>query len=221
MPRRELLLDGRLTLEEPVHRAIQLVLVGIRHTQILRERIRMPPPRGRELRVRSDDSRGDHCHDEIHFATRSRGQQVAKTEPAHCDRHRLRVAVRNRSCDLECEAGRSERLALESTTNQLDHVGGKMGEIADRLVLHLAVFAIAATEQMALVDLVFVLSPCRDDMDSAISARHAYQYQNLASTASILVTTVCTSEPDPFRRFGPSYAAHSHFAAPGIKGTSV
>lgn len=71
--------------------------------------------------------------------------------------------------DFEGLRDRHERLALERPTYQGDHVAGKVGEIAHRLVFDLGVLAITAAQKVRRVHLVLVPTRCSNDMDSGPS----------------------------------------------------
>ena len=67
VPRGKLALDDALSLEKPVHRRIQIILIGICHAEHLGERTRVPPARGRKLRVRSKHTCGNECANAFSF----------------------------------------------------------------------------------------------------------------------------------------------------------
>jgi hypothetical protein len=82
------------------------------------------------------------------------------------------MAVRVGVDDLEGLAQRHERLALQRAANDVDQRLVQMRQVAQRLVLDLAVLAIAAPQQVRAVDLALVGARCGDDVNSSSSGRH-------------------------------------------------
>jgi hypothetical protein len=74
--------------------------------------------------------------------------------------------------ELEGAVYRRQDLALKGLADEIDDRLGEVGEVAHRLVLDLAVFAIAVTQQVGAVDLSLVVSRSRDDVNPLVSARH-------------------------------------------------
>ena len=81
--RGELALDHGLTLEQPVHRRIQIIFVRLDDPVLLGERRGVPPARGRKLRVRGNDARGHERTDAIALGTGPRGNEGLKTQSLH------------------------------------------------------------------------------------------------------------------------------------------
>jgi len=118
------------------------------------------------------DAGRDHGHDEIGLAARPRAEQAGDLEPAHGAQHRGGVAVRPGGDDLEALAGRHERLAAQRPADDVDQAVGQMREVAQRLVLDLAVLAKAAAQQMGAVDAAFVRARRGDDVNGSASGGH-------------------------------------------------
>jgi hypothetical protein len=83
------------------------------------------------------------------------------------------VAVRARGDDLECLAQRHERLALRRAANDLDQRLKQVRQVAQRLVLDLAVLAVAAAQQVGAVDLALVGTRRGDDVGCSGARWHA------------------------------------------------
>jgi ribosomal protein S15P/S13E len=64
----ELLLDRRLTLQQPIQGVVEFVLVGIGYVQLLGQGGRVPVPGGRQLRAGKQQPLDDHRHDQIPLA---------------------------------------------------------------------------------------------------------------------------------------------------------
>ncbi len=188
--RGELLLDRVLAREQPVHRRVQVVLVRVGHAEVRCQRGGVPPARGGQLRVRRDDARGHHRQHQLALARGLAAQQRREVQALHRQRHGVHMAVRGRADDLERLAQRHEGLALQRAANDLDQRLGQMRQVAQRLVLDLAVLAVAAPQQVRAVDLALVGARCGDDVSGSGSGRHA---ANIARSSSrcqaILVTT--------------------------------
>jgi hypothetical protein len=68
MARGELVLDVILAREQPVHRRVQVVLVGVGDTEVLGQRRGVPPAGGGQLGVRRCDARGHHGQHQVALA---------------------------------------------------------------------------------------------------------------------------------------------------------
>jgi len=172
VPLCQLVLDRILPGEQPVHGAVELVLAGIGHAEILGQGSAAPPARRRQLGVGRHDAGRDHGYDQVGLAARPRAEQARDVEPAHGAQHRGGVAVRPGGDDLEALAGRHERLAAQGPAHDVDQAVGQMREVAQRLVLDLAVLAKAAAQQMGAVDAAFVLARGGDDVNGSASGGH-------------------------------------------------
>ena len=64
--------------------------------------------------------------------------------------------------------GIDEGLAFESPADEIDDVGGEVGDVAERLMLDLAVVAEGSAQEMGVVGLVLVASGSCGYMDGAV-----------------------------------------------------
>src|SRR5690606_12507711 len=129
----EPLLDPRLTLEQPVHRRIQILFIDALYTELLRQRRRMPPACGRELAVQSENTGCDHGTDLIAFLARARGDQALEAEPLHGYTYGLNMAVRTRAKRREQLVDRPHLGAGKHGADRFDLFvceGGEVGECA-------------------------------------------------------------------------------------------
>ena len=72
MTRGELLFDCPLALQQPVHRRVEVVLVGIGNVELFGQRRGVPPAGGGELGVWGDDTSGHHRAHQITLPTPTR-----------------------------------------------------------------------------------------------------------------------------------------------------
>ena len=121
--------------------------------------------------MRREHARGHHGGDEIRFRTAPRRQEARKPEALHRGEHGVPVPMRQRLDDLEL-GDRDQRLVVQCAPNQIDDVRRQVGQVADRLIAHLRAVAIAAAQQVRLIDLAFVVARCRDDVDRTSTPRH-------------------------------------------------
>jgi hypothetical protein len=175
MARGELLLDGVLAHQQPVQGGIKLVLIGIRHPEVFGESRALPEPAGGELGVGVDDARGHHGQHQVAFPAGLRGQHRSQPQALHGQRHRLHMAMGARAHDLQGLGGANKGLALQRAPNDVDQRIGQVRQIAQSLVLDLAVLAITAPQQMRAVDLVLVDAARGDDVCGSTSCWHGLQ----------------------------------------------
>ena len=128
----QLLLDRGLAREQPIHRAIQIVLVGLHHRELRRECRAVPPARGGELGMRGEHPRGHHRTDQITLGRGARADQAGKTQPLHGYTNCLHVPVRARGHHLEEFCGRGERFAAQNRANGKDLLLGERRQISQR-----------------------------------------------------------------------------------------
>ena len=170
--RNELLLDGFLSSQQPIHGRVEVVLARRRHAQVLRERAGVPPPSRRELGLRRHHAGDDHRHDQRTLRARPRGEEILEAQPAHRRPHRLDMAVRRRRRDLEGFGRRRKGLPLQRLADELDDVVGQVREVANRLVLDLVAFPVAAPEQVRRIGLALVEAFCCDDVYRPATPSH-------------------------------------------------
>ena len=160
VPLGESLLDGGLPLDEPVHRRVQVMGVDVAEPEQLAQSghgaVRSQPPGGGQLRARVDDAGDDESEDEVAKATGAAGDEGVQPELLEGAEDGGDVAVGQAADTPEHLLGVDERLALERATNQLDDGVGQMGDVAEGLVLDLAVLAEGASQEMGSVGLVSV-----------------------------------------------------------------
>ena len=82
------------------------------------------------------------------------------------------MPVSGRRGDLEDLRHWRNGLSLKRATNQVDEMAGEVREVAERLVLDRVALAVAAAQQVGLVDLVFVGPPCGYYMNRTASPSH-------------------------------------------------
>ena len=124
----------------------------------------------------------------------SRRQQAVEAELLQGSEHSGDMAVGPRAGDLEQLIGGEQRLAAQGASDQLDDGVGEMGEVAEGLVLDLAVFAVGTSEQVGAVDAPLVAALRSDDMDRPSTSRHTSTLPKLPSVSTYLVTTILTSK---------------------------
>lgn len=75
---------------------------------------------------------------------------------------------------LDCKALLSNHMVLTSQglTDDLNGLGGEIGQIGQGLVLYLAILAIGAPKEMGLIDLVLVLATSSGNMHGTAKAFH-------------------------------------------------
>ena len=135
----EALLDGRLALDEPVHRGVQLLRVDGTEVEHFPERgdgaFGCQGAGGGELRLRVDDAGDEQCDDEVADATGASGEQGGECELADGGEHGGDVAVWEASETGEGVVGADELLSAEDAADGVDGVGGELGEVGEGSLL--------------------------------------------------------------------------------------
>jgi hypothetical protein len=184
--RRQLLLDLVLARQQPVHRRVQIVLVGSGHAEVRGQRRGVPPARRGQLRMRRHDACSYHRQHPVALGRSLGGDQLSQAQAPHGSGHRLHMAMRARGGDLEGLRQRHEGFALQRAANDLDQRLGQVRQVAQRLVLDLAVFAIAAPQQVRAIHLVLVFARRRDDVRCSRACRHAHQHSRCTAESKTI-----------------------------------
>jgi hypothetical protein len=152
MPAGEGLFHARLPGQEPIHRLVEGVLVGVRDGEARAERglrgLGLQGARRRELGAGVQDARRNQGLDEIPRSGPLGGEERGQPQLPHRAQDRGDVAVRPGADDLERVIGRDQDVAPHRATNHLNDRGGEAGEIAERFVLDLAGVTIGATQEV-------------------------------------------------------------------------
>ena len=78
------LFDFVLAFDQPVHRGVKLVFMGVRNAQILRQRCVCPGlGHGQLAGLRRDDAARNHRHNEVTLARSLAIDQFLEAQPAH------------------------------------------------------------------------------------------------------------------------------------------
>ena len=135
----EALLDGRLALDEPVHRGVQLLRVDGAEVEHLRERgdgaFGRQGAGGGQLRLRVDDAGDEQCEDEVAEAAGAAGEQGGESELADGGEHGGDVAVGEAAEAGEGVVGTYELFAAEDSAEGVDGVVWELGEVGEGSLL--------------------------------------------------------------------------------------
>jgi len=141
MARSELLFDCPLTFEQPVHRRVQIVLVGIGDLELFGQGGGVPPAGGGELGMRGDDARGHHRAYQIALAAPTRGHEPLEAESLHGYTHGFDVAMRSRGNRLEEFVDGVKLLSAQDRADGEDLLVGQRGEVGEGALSDFAAFA--------------------------------------------------------------------------------
>ena len=119
-------LDTFLPLEQPIHGGIEIILVGIGHTEAFGQCGGVPPPCRREFAVRFEDACGNHRLDQVALTAWLRSEQFVETKASHRRTTGVDVAVKRGLDDLKCFADSDEGLTFESAAYELDDIFGQV-----------------------------------------------------------------------------------------------
>ncbi len=105
VPGSQLRLDVPLTLEQPIHRVIEIVLAGVNNAESRWETCDLPPAVGLQLARRPQDPRRDQSQHQTPLPGRPRSHQIGEPEPPHGEQHRIYVPVVERRSYFEYVLG--------------------------------------------------------------------------------------------------------------------
>src|SRR5713101_3373154 len=152
MPPRQGLLHAPLPRQQPIHRLVERVLVGVGDAEALAEgRLlgRGPKrPRRRELGTGIEQARRDQRLDEIPLPAAGGREKRGHPHLPRRAHDRSDVAVGPGADDVERLVGRDQRVASHGAANQRNGRGREAGEIPEGFVLDLAGVAIGAPQEV-------------------------------------------------------------------------
>ena len=172
VPFGQLVLDHRLSFQQPVHGVVELILGGVGDVQLLGQCGVVPVSRVGQLGAGEDQPFDDHGDDEMASVRGLGGDEVVEAERLDHLEDGLDVAVGERSRDADGVGGGDEGLALERASDQVDEVIGQMGEVAEGLVSDGLPLADGPPEQMGEVGLSLIDPLGRGHMYGAGSGWH-------------------------------------------------
>jgi len=152
MPPRQGLFHARLPGQEPIHRLVEGVFIGVGDAEALAEGgllgLSAQGPRRRELGTGIQQARRDQGLHAIPLPTaRGREERREPDFPRRADDGRD-VAVGPRADDIERVVGRDQRIAPHGAADQRNGRGREAREIPEGFVLDLTVLAIGAPQQV-------------------------------------------------------------------------
>ena len=147
MALRETALDARLAGEQPVHRLVQVVLVGVAQVELLGQRGGMPPPGGGELRAGVQQPSHDHGQDPVALRRTLRGDEPVQPQTPGHGQHRFDMAMGEGAFDGERFLGTDQALSLEHPAKALDLLRGPVGEVGQGAFADPTAFAPAFSKQ--------------------------------------------------------------------------
>jgi hypothetical protein len=171
--------DPLLASEQPVERAVELVLVGALDPELGGERRLPKGARHRQLRAGRDRALQDHRQAQRALPRGRAIDQPPELEPSAHREQRLDVARRQRPLDSEALVEADETLAPERRPHQLDHLLRQVRDVADGLVSDLAALAPGAPQQVGDVLAVLALAAVGDDVDGAGGTRFSAHNRNI------------------------------------------
>ncbi len=173
------LFDTALAAHQPVHRLVQLVFVHFAEVKDVAEgghgALGMKGAGGGELGAGVDDAGDDHGGDHLTQAAGASGEEGVEIELFEGAEDGGDVAMRAAAQAGEGVLGIEEGFAFEGSSDEIDNVCGEVGDVAEGLVLDLAVFSEGSAQEMGVVGLVFVAACSCGYVDRACSAWHQGQ----------------------------------------------
>ena len=140
-------LDALLAREQPVHRLVEGVLVGIAQVECLSQGGGMPPPGGGELRGGVEEPLHDHGQHPVAFGRAFGGDEPVQAQASGHGEQGVDVAVGQGAFDGEGVFGVDEALALEDSAQGVDLLCGPVGEVGKGTFAHAHALAPAFSQE--------------------------------------------------------------------------
>ena len=169
----QLLLDVVLAAEQPVHRRVQFLAVGVADAEFLGQGGGVPVARRGELGTREQDALGNQSQDEGALTGRFGSEEVFQVKPAAGSEDRLDMAVGSALGGAESFRWGDEGFAGEGALDEVQESERQVGEVAEGAVLDLAVVAVGLAQQVADIGLAAMLADDLGHMHSGAEVSHA------------------------------------------------
>ena len=144
------LFDLVLAFDQPVHRGVKLVFMGISNAQILRQRCIRESLRHRQLAgLQRDDAARDHRHHEIAFTRSLAIDQFLEAQPAHGDAYGLHMPMRQRADAFKATVRGRKLLTLEHEPDGLSLLQPQGRQVSNRPLLDALALLLALTARAA------------------------------------------------------------------------
>jgi hypothetical protein len=152
MPGSQSVFDALLALEHPVHRVIQVILIGTGHAQHRTQGagggLGAQPARHRQLGARLDHRRGHHGAHQVPVPRRGGVDQGGHAQLGGGAHHRGHMPVRQAAGDVKRRGQiTGGRQALERALQFVHLVLGPARQVGQRAGFHPAVVAVAFAQQ--------------------------------------------------------------------------
>ena len=142
MARSQLLLDTFLSLQQPIHRQVERILIGLHDPEVLRQRGRGPPARGGKLGVGCQYARGYHGAYQVALRLRPGTQQFGEIKPLHGYSNSLNMAMRQRPNGFKQLSYRPKWLATQHSPDGLDLLLVESGQIRQSALAYARTIAV-------------------------------------------------------------------------------
>src|SRR5438477_10021477 len=133
--------DPGLSGQQPVQGIVQVIFVGVAHTEFVSQGGAVPQAGGGEFRTGMEELFGHHGHDQIALLAGFGSNEGVKAKTAHSAQDRLDGAMGKRLLDREHAVRRHQRLVLQEASEGVDLMIGPMGEIGEGAFAYLGALA--------------------------------------------------------------------------------
>ena len=182
MPAGQPRLDPILPGQKPIHRRVEFVDMRAFDVEFRLQGGVLPPARGGELGVRTDDPCRDHGAGQAALPARPGREQRRQSQLAERDGHRFHGAMGPGAEHLEGGLGFQIALALEVSPEQFDGLVGEAREVGHGLLLDAPLgVPVGVAKKLGVVDLAAL--PAGDDGD--MHAAHGGSIQCLHKSAAL------------------------------------
>ena len=147
VPLGQLALNAVLTLQQPVHGLIEIVLVSVLQGEFLGQGGGVPQTGGGQLGGRMQQPLDDHGQDPVPFGRGSGVDQRRQLQPPHGFQQQLDMAMRQGAFDDEELVGVDQGFVFEHAPEALDLVLGPMGEIGQGAFMDLFTLTAAFAQE--------------------------------------------------------------------------
>ena len=179
VPLRQLALDRVLAGEQPVHGAVELVLAGIGHAEILGQGAAVPPARRRQLGVGRHDAGRDHGHDEVGLAARPRRRAGPRRSSRRMARSTAAVSPCGREATISKRSPAGTNASPRSARRTMStRLSGRCERLPSVSFLTLPSSRKLRRSRWVAVDAALVLARRGDDVNGSTSGRHPATIDN-------------------------------------------
>jgi hypothetical protein len=188
--RTPLRVDAVLSSQQPIQGLVQLRRLDVPQLQFVGQTVRggfgLQTGEVGQFGTGRNDPQHQHGEHQLGFATGLGREEAVESNFAQCAQDGRHMSMRKAADDLELVVLRGQGFTGESLANDGDQIGGQIGEVSEREMLDLSLFAKGVSQEMGDIGFPVELLLDGGDMNGAFVGAHGPMFNGAAPRAQAL-----------------------------------